>query len=1547
MMGIDIFINFIVSYVAGSLPSLKNIFSKNNNKPLEQIIDKCYERAVEKWCANDAIRSRIVQQKYADVNQLQSLYMSEEINKITTSLKEIIRQWAEELKKDEECANYIQHQEFKVLENKIDNLAAILENQDGRGQFWTIKRGLTKHQPVEGYIRRYCSSDNADNDFLAYIIGNKKRHTLADYVIGLSGDTYNKFILYSSAQTGKTTELKELCWELQQSQLYIPICFEVRTNTKLKRDDLPYYQYLDDKEIVVVIDALDEVNGQKHEDLIEEIGGYAYDHPEIKIILSCRSNYRREGLLNQFEELFLEELDFNDARTHIERKLGWGKCNLLIKFVNGNGLGEFIRNPFFLNVLIDAFKENSQQMPKTKANIYRLFIEKSYKKENEEKTVNLSKRYDFDDSVGLLERVALALSLMNTQSINRTELRKCLYDDDNNVEECLRYDLIRCEGEQYSFQHNAFREWLVANYLSKTGLEKAKQFATHPNKRIKPEWYNIIMLWVSMYGKDKKDEIASILDWLKGASLELVIYIDRDMLDEQTRDNIFKGLLLEYKSLGIRMSNIMTHDYEDLLAFGQSEETIRFMVDEIRETPASTVYYADLMCLSYFLNWEKLSIQNKNLAEELFNVLKVKTKEALETVSSNDLSFLYFDNKFFAKKEYVERIFRILRSSNHYEAIRCMIGLIGVSDSVDEHLDYILGKEHYVHNQQEGYTTQVVSRTVIYSTLSKVKSLDGVKKVLTHKFDNSYFDYSDEKEAYVTMMEGVLTRLSHFINEGYTELVNILEEYYCNLFKEHHYICNRDEQTDKLLLLLRKCYNEAGLKVRGRKHFYEQITSIFLPHEGEVVKYSEVENVFLMAGLWMTVDDVKNDFAHFNAEDDYDRMKAGWYSEIPFAEVADCGANLYEAKFPKPKGFIIGQERRKQAFDDFANYDVFKHEVLEMISEDGGWKTHKEHIKVLRDREDGYNQHAYRFIINYIDSNDRYVEEAVIRNIKNKDVYDAFFMKEVARMLSNPNRDISVTEVVKNRCIETAKYIVRKLSNGIKSPYYTVALELMLKGYFKISDDLLPRLLDYGTIRISRKEDDSFYSTEYSLFDYIAEKVDIDTLAPIIVEKLKVHTADDQYQLAYSFSDYIITNQIEEGFIFVLQFALSGFYLSVNILELLIKNNIKIDEIKAATKEMKETNRVFCYSSLVRNVGAEDWVRNELESKFKTFTGYSLKQALRLLLSIGSMKALDYFQLHLDLIKDESNYIFNYNTPNAIPILCYFIKYCKENNVGSHFFLSSILSSLERIAKKSKDDLDEVKKYLRQLIQTGDQFKYLNRYIISFEDKFYASYSGISDITKAMAIVDAGDCNIDAVGSDTSEDVLYEEDNIFISYNWESGSAHVVDYLCFVLETEKIPYKRDRNDCHYLDNIKEFMNTIRKGKMVVVVFSRPYLKSKNCMYELTGIMEDTAFKDRVLPVVVDDSIRDSYFYVELVKFWKEQKDTQTSLVGELRKIDPTQAKPEETNLNEIETIYRLLPAIKDYVDWANAEKLDSLCSSHFRVIIERIKHNILLCKGLM
>jgi len=151
-----------------------------------------------------------------------------------------------------------------------------------------------------------------------YLLDNKERHILADYVVGnVDNSSTNKYILYSSAQTGKTTELKQLCWELQQSGLFLPVLLEVRDNSDLKRENLPYEQYENGKEIIVIIDALDEVNGKTQEDLLETIDGYAADHPEFKMVLSCRSNYRSNSRLQLFTELFLEDLDREDIQNEI------------------------------------------------------------------------------------------------------------------------------------------------------------------------------------------------------------------------------------------------------------------------------------------------------------------------------------------------------------------------------------------------------------------------------------------------------------------------------------------------------------------------------------------------------------------------------------------------------------------------------------------------------------------------------------------------------------------------------------------------------------------------------------------------------------------------------------------------------------------------------------------------------------------------------------------------------------------------------------------------------------------------------------------------------------------------------------------------------------------------------------------------------------------------------------------------------------------------------------------------------------------------------
>ena len=639
MTGLDIFVSFVVSYIAGNIPSMKQMLSGGEEQSIQEKIDQCYQAALEKWSAGDALRQRIAQQRYSTLQELTEA-AEKNNDEDAAAIKSLVELWADELRKEEECAHFIQEQAIKEVEEKVDHLTALIQTNISANENYHW-RGLPKHKAVEGYIRRYCSLENTQDSFIYYALKLRERHCLAEFVTGLVEAPTNKFIIYSSAQTGKTTELKQLCWELQESGLYLPIMLEVRNNTKLKRAELPLVRFEDEKEIVVVIDALDEVNGQKYEDLIEEISGYAYDHPDMKMVLSCRSNYRREKELEQFCDLFLEELSYEDANDHINRMLGPG--NGLAAMINENELTDFVRNPFFLNVLIGAYKDNNKQLPKNKAEIYRLFIEKSYDEEKEGKRVKLAVRHSFDDSVKLLEKVALGLSLLNVQTLSDEELLICLDNNPDNVTECLRYDLIRNEEGRHSFKHNAFREWLVANYLKREGIERAKQLAAQPTGRIKAEWYNIIMLWVSMYGRGEENDIQEIVKWLRTASLELIIYIDRDMLSATTRCDVFKGLMLEYKSLGIRMASILTQDYKNLIEFAKSQESIRFIIDELQTAEIGTAYYADLMCLCYFLNWTWLQYESKELTEELFKTLEQKTREALAYKKKHDLSFLYMD----------------------------------------------------------------------------------------------------------------------------------------------------------------------------------------------------------------------------------------------------------------------------------------------------------------------------------------------------------------------------------------------------------------------------------------------------------------------------------------------------------------------------------------------------------------------------------------------------------------------------------------------------------------------------------------------------------------------------------------------------------------------------------------------------------------------------------------------------------------------------------------------------------------------------------------
>lgn len=1510
----ELIIGFIISYIANNIPTIRDLIDKD--KSLEDELEKCYQKALKKWCKNDGIRKSMSYRMFNSISDLQKyLNRKDHINE-----GELVKLWAEELRNNDKCYHFILETKIDILSDGINEILAIIKQESKQ----TIKRGLIEHSQVKGYIRRYCTDEQDANDFLRYLLDNHERLTLADYVTGGVIADENKFILYSGAQTGKTTELKNLCWELQESGLYLPVSYEVKSSYDLKQDEMPRERWIEGKEVVVVIDALDETNGREREALLTTINSYAHDNPQMKMVLSCRSNYRRNDQLSAFHDLYIDSLNYEDVRLHINNELG--ERNVLWQLIVEQNLTEFAKQPFFLNVLIDAYR-NQKALPKEKTGLYRLFVEKSYHQEKNEKATLTDYSESTDELMLLLERVAVAMSLMNKQTLNDNEFKKCLDDESKKIEECKRCKIIKHENETYFFEHNAFREWLTACYLYKEGLGKAKQLATLPNGRIKPEWYNIIMLWTSMYSKGETNKICENIDWLKLASIDLIVYSDREAIKKETREDIFISIMEEYKTLGIRMSNILTDDYKDLLSFGQTEKTVGYITEELEKAEPGTLFYADLMCMCYFLNWTLLENESKDMFNRLLNVLDNISIRNLMEKPTGDLQYLYLGNKFFYEKKYVSRYFDLFKASTNYDAIKVMISLINRSELVDDYVDYILEKEAFVQNQHEGNTTHVVSRDEIYIALSSARTEDNIIKILQHEFKHYLYYYDNEWKCYQNMMESLLQKSVRLIkNGGSDRLVKAIEESYLRTFPDQYHHTS-EHQT--LLEIYRNYYRGADCIGKIKDEFEQKTKAFFAGNED---KRKELEILYSKTGLWLTTEDIDRYYEHFDPHNEIDRAFAGWFNECPYLELSAYATEKYNSFFPEYESTIKNKERQQNQFKELEDYQVFQERVLELLD-----RTETNNSKDLRrtlkdDGERPWNNYPYQFYCHYTDRDGCYSRDEIVKAIKDKDVYDAFFMKMVGHVERMTMQSYLIGDECKKRQIKTAKKIVEGIGAGktIDMEYKEIALQLMMDGHFTVDEDVLENLLPYSHVNTTKQSSKGFNET-YTLFEYLEEHLGVAKLGSKLVGMLRDKERWKNSPELGKFADYIVWNRIENGYLVLFDYITGSCRFDEYIAEQMLKSGIMVDEIKAASDQMDTPDQLAIYAVVSRDLGDDGWVKSKLESRYQSFEGYHLVMALRILLSIGSLDALDYIVAHSEILSDEREFNFNYTDVNAANLLVRVLEICHINKYNHDYQNTSVINSLGNIAIQSEENLNEAKRVIRELMGKDQYFKYLNRYIIQFENKYYESHTPVRSIEQVIDMIDN-----DMPAEDQNENDM-SKCPVYVSYNWERNSDHVVNHLCTVFDLRGIVYKRDKKDCHYMDNVKAFMNAIRNGEIIVVVLSRAYMLSKNCMFELCGILERKDGRDKILPVVVDDSIRDSRFYIDMVKHWKAQKEKKAEEVDELMGIDPAMVGPLKREKEEIDAIYGLLLEIKDYIDWVNAESLDNLSFTNFQALIDKIR----------
>jgi internalin A len=84
----------------------------------------------------------------------------------------------------------------------------------------------------------------------------------------------------------------------------------------------------------------------------------------------------------------------------------------------------------------------------------------------------------------------------------------------------------------------------------------------------------------------------------------------------------------------------------------------------------------------------------------------------------------------------------------------------------------------------------------------------------------------------------------------------------------------------------------------------------------------------------------------------------------------------------------------------------------------------------------------------------------------------------------------------------------------------------------------------------------------------------------------------------------------------------------------------------------------------------------------------------------------------------------------------------------------------------------------------------------------------------------------------------------------EGESEAVVEHLKHAYESRGITLTLDDGALRYRESIRDFMRQLGAGGCIVVVLSKGYLESKNCMFELLEIEKNRDIRERIFPIVL-------------------------------------------------------------------------------------------------
>jgi len=173
---------------------------------------------------------------------------------------------------------------------------------------------------------------------------------------------------------------------------------------------------------------------------------------------------------------------------------------------------------------------------------------------------------------------------------------------------------------------------------------------------------------------------------------------------------------------------------------------------------------------------------------------------------------------------------------------------------------------------------------------------------------------------------------------------------------------------------------------------------------------------------------------------------------------------------------------------------------------------------------------------------------------------------------------------------------------------------------------------------------------------------------------------------------------------------------------------------------------------------------------------------------------------------------------------------------------------------------------------------------------------------------------------------------IFISYSW--ADTDIADIIDKNFEPTGLIIKRDIREIVYKGSIKDYMKQVRSTDFVLLIISDAFLKSSNAMFEVLELLKETTFKNKILPIIVDD-LR-IYKPEERIKYITYWNDKYNELKKQLEDVNVTDAIELYSDLKHYESIRRSIDEFLKIISDMNSPKFSELKKGNFQKIFDYI-----------